>query len=53
MIFHEKLGFISYIRNQKLLLHLRNSKAGVEKEIEAHIICLRTDRGGEFNLNEL
>jgi len=30
----------------------KNFKAGVEKEIVAHIICLRRDRGGEFNSNE-
>lgn len=30
----------------------KNFKACVEKEIGAHISCLRTDRGGEFNSNE-
>lgn len=30
----------------------KNFKACVEKEIGAHITCLRTDRGGEFNSNE-
>jgi hypothetical protein len=29
----------------------RNYKACVEKEIGAHIRCLRTDRGGEFTSN--
>ncbi|KAJ9547479.1 hypothetical protein OSB04_020022 [Centaurea solstitialis] len=30
----------------------KNYKAYVEKEIGAHITCLRTDRGGEFTSNE-
>ena len=30
----------------------RNFKAHVEKEIDAYIASLRTDRGGEFTLNE-
>lgn len=32
--------------------HFKNFKAGVEKETRALIVCLRTDRGGEFNSSE-
>lgn len=30
----------------------RSYKACVEKEIDAYIKCLRTDKGGEFTSNE-
>lgn len=36
----------------KAFIAFKNFKACVEKEIGAHITCLRTDRGGEFNSNE-
>ncbi|CAN1750023.1 Retrovirus-related Pol polyprotein from transposon TNT 1-94, partial [Linum perenne] len=34
------------------LVTFKNFKAFVEKETGAYIICLRTDRGGEFNSND-
>lgn len=43
-----------YLLSQKseTLAAFKSFKASVEKEAGANILCLRTDRGGEFNSNE-